>query len=81
MFWFLVIVVLFGTWLFRAYFMPFAPCRRCKGAKVNAVTRSYGKGKRHGLCGKCGGSGSRQVLGSRQVHRAVRAIVAARRRD
>ena len=64
----------FVIWFARAYFMPFANCRRCHGTKANAVTRSFGNGKRFGPCGKCKGSGSRQVLGAKQVHQLVRSL-------
>jgi len=35
--------------------------------------------RRYGLCKKCGGTGSRQVLGSKTVHRTVRALRTAAR--
>jgi hypothetical protein len=61
-------------WLVRAWLWPFAPCRRCKGSKTNRGSTR----KRFGNCRRCGGSGYRQVLGSRTVHKAVRALA---RRD
>ncbi len=70
----LIAAIASGVWLFRAYFMPHAACRHCKGAKVNMVTRWWGAGKRSGPCRWCGGSGSRMVLGSKAVHKAVRAM-------
>jgi hypothetical protein len=72
---FLIIVGALGAWAVRAYFWPFAACRRCKGAKTNTGSTR----KRYGLCKRCGGTGSRQVLGSKQVHRAVRSLIAYRR--
>ena len=63
------------VWIIRAYFWPFTPCRACKGKKTNPGSSR----KRFGLCKRCGGSGSRQVLGSKSVHRAVRAAVKYRR--
>lgn len=63
-----VALILLAAWVVRAYFWPYARCRRCQGRKTN---KGSGR-KRFGLCKKCGGSGSRQVLGSRTVHRAVR---------
>lgn len=74
----LIAAIASGVWLFRAYFMPNARCRRCGGTKVNVVTRWWGGGERSGPCGKCGGSGSRMVLGSRTVHKAVRGLRSAR---
>jgi excinuclease UvrABC ATPase subunit len=62
----------FAVWAFRAYFMPMADCKRCEGTGKNAVTRQFGKGKRHGKCGKCKGSGDRWVLGAKTVHKALR---------
>lgn len=75
----MVVTISLLIWLLRAYFMPYANCRRCKGTKVNAVTRSFGKGRRFGPCRKCGGSGHRQVLGSVHVHKAVRGMRGAAR--
>lgn len=64
-------------WVARAYFWPFSQCRRCKGAKTNPGSSK----KRFGACKKCGGTGMRQVLGSKQVHRAVRSLIAYRRKS
>jgi hypothetical protein len=61
---FLIIVAVLVIWTARAYLVPFAACRRCQGKKVNRFSNA----KRFGPCGRCGGSGQRQVLGSRQVH-------------
>jgi len=72
---FLLIVAAAAVWTVRAYFWPFARCRRCSGRKTN---RGSG-GKRFGLCKRCKGSGSRQVAGSKQVHRAVRSLTAYRK--
>ncbi len=72
---FLLIVAALAAWTVRAYIWPFANCRRCKGAKTN---RGSSK-KRFGTCSRCGGSGTRQVLGSRAVHRAVRSLIAYHR--
>ena len=68
---FLIILIAVAGWTVRAYFWPFARCRRCKGAKTN---RGSSK-KRFGTCSRCGGTGTRQVLGSKTVHRAIRALV------
>jgi hypothetical protein len=62
-------------WFVRAYFWPFTQCRWCKGSKTNPGSTR----KRYGMCKRCGGSGMRQVLGSKQVHKAVRSVIAARR--
>lgn len=64
----LVLIVL-AVWAFRAYKWPFTQCRRCQGKKTNPGSTR----KRYGLCRKCKGSGSRQVLGAKTVHRAVKA--------
>jgi hypothetical protein len=73
LFWLILIAA--AVWVVRAYVWPFAPCRRCKGAKTNTGSSK----KRFGLCKRCGGTGSRQVLGSKQLHRAVRSLIAYRR--
>jgi hypothetical protein len=73
--WFLLTVTAAAVWTVRCYFWPFAPCRKCKGAKTNPGSSK----KRFGACKRCGGTGTRRVLGSRQVHRAVRSLVAYHR--
>jgi len=69
---FLLALAAAAGWTVKSYFWPMAPCRRCRGRKTNRGSTR----KRFGPCGKCGGTGSRFVLGSRAVHRAVRALVA-----
>jgi hypothetical protein len=71
---FLIIVAVLVIWTARAYLLPFSPCRRCKGGKVNRLSNA----RRFGPCGRCGGTGHRQVLGSRQVHKAVRSLTGYR---
>ncbi len=68
-----------GRWVIRAWFWPFTQCRRCEGRKVNTGSTR----KRYGLCKKCGGTGQRQIVGSKQVHRAVRGLrsAASKRKD
>ncbi len=73
---FLLIVTALAAWTVRAYLWPFAPCRRCRGTKTNRGSSR----KRFGTCSRCGGTGSRQVLGSRAVHRTVRALTDYRRK-
>jgi DnaJ-class molecular chaperone len=71
---FLIILGAAAAWTVRAYFWPFAPCRKCKGARTNRGSSR----KRFGTCPRCGGTGTRQVLGSKAVHRAVRSLIAYR---
>jgi hypothetical protein len=59
------------VWTVRAWFWPLAPCRKCDGTKTNSGSTH----ERFGQCKRCKGSGMRQVLGSRMVHRAVRAAL------
>ena len=61
------------VWTVRAYFWPFTQCRACRGRKTNPGSTR----KRYGMCRRCGGTGSRQVLGSKAVHRTVRSLRAA----
>ena len=70
-----LILIALAIWTIRAYFWPFAPCRKCKGAKTNRGSTR----KRFGSCPRCGGTGTRQVLGSKAVHRAVRSLIAYHR--
>ena len=70
---FLVAVGVAAVWAARAYFRPFADCGVCGGS---GKKRS---GKRFRNCWRCGGKGRRQVLGSKQVHRAVRSLIAYRK--
>jgi DnaJ-class molecular chaperone len=69
----IALAVLAAGWVVRAYFWPYAACSRCSGRKVSKGSTR----KRFGLCGKCGGTGARQVLGSKAVHRAVRSARSA----
>jgi hypothetical protein len=73
LFW--LILTAAAVWTVRAYFWPFARCRRCKGGKTNRGSTR----KRFGTCPRCGGTGMRQVIGSRAVHRAVRSLIAYQR--
>jgi hypothetical protein len=73
LFW--LILTAAAIWVVRAYFWPFAACRKCKGTKTNLGSSR----KRFGTCKRCGGTGTRQVLGSKQVHRAVRSLIAYHR--
>jgi hypothetical protein len=75
LFW--LILIALAAWAVRAYFWPFGPCRRCKGAKTNPGSSK----KRFGVCKRCGGTGHRQVLGSKQLHRAVRSLIAYHRKQ
>lgn len=57
-----------GRWAWQALFHPFAPCRRCDGSGKNPGSN----GKRWGRCWRCSGSGTRQVIGSKQVRKLLR---------
>lgn len=70
----LVAVILALVLLGDLYVHPLKPCGRCSGKGTNKGSRRSAFGK----CGKCGGARQVQRLGSRQVHRAVRSLVAAR---
>jgi DnaJ-class molecular chaperone len=58
-----------------AYAHPFRPCPRCKGKGTNRLSTR----RRSGPCGRCGGTRQVQTLGSRQLHKAVRALTGHRR--
>lgn len=58
-----------AVWAARALFWPFAACRWCRGRRGRNAGST---GRRWGRCRMCDGSGQRQVLGSKAVHRAVR---------
>jgi len=70
----IVAALLVLRWLWHAWFHPMAPCGRCGGSGRNPGST----GKRWGPCRRCKGSGSRQVRGSKQLHRAVRGLRSAR---
>ncbi len=72
----LIILAALGVWAVRAWLWPFTPCRRCQGAKTNPGSTS----RRWGACRACKGTGSRQVLGSRALHKAVRSLASSRRK-
>lgn len=67
--WLVLAVLLIVAWTIGVYFWPFTQCRRCSGRKTNPGSTP----KRYGLCRKCGGNGSRQVLGAKAVRRTARA--------
>lgn len=75
MHWFELGLIAAAVWVVRAWFWPFARCRKCGGSGRNRGST----GKRWGQCRRCGGSGRRQVLGSKQVHKAVRGLRSAAR--
>lgn len=55
-------------WAVSLYLWPFATCGRCRGKRTNAGSNR----KRWGACKRCGGTGQRQRLGSKAVHRIAR---------
>jgi hypothetical protein len=57
------------------YLWPFRPCPRCKASGTNPGSNQH----RHGTCRRCKGTRHVQRIGSRQVHKAVRAVIAYRR--
>ena len=67
--WLVVFAVI--AWMICAWLWPFAPCFRCQGRKTNRGSTK----RRFGQCKLCGGSGNRQVLGSKSLHKAVRSTV------
>jgi DnaJ-class molecular chaperone len=67
----LVVLAVIGWWAWHAWFHPFRPCPRCHGKGTNPGSNR----KRHGDCRRCHGTRRVQRIGSRTVHRAVRAIV------
>jgi hypothetical protein len=62
-------------WLASLYLWPFRPCPRCSGSGRNTGSNN----RRHGDCGKCGGTRRVQRLGSRAIHKAVRGTADAAR--
>jgi hypothetical protein len=66
------VILMWAIWL---YFHPFKPCWACKGTGVNRGSSR----KAFGRCRRCKGSRQVQRIGSRQLHRAVRATVHANR--
>ena len=62
-----LIIFLILAWALCAWRWPFAPCWWCKGRKLNhGSTR-----KRFGTCRVCKGSGYRQILGSKSLHKLI----------
>lgn len=64
-----VLGAVIAVWAVRALLWPFAPCRWCSGRRGRTPGSTS---RRWGNCWACGGSGRRQVLGSRTLHRALR---------
>lgn len=73
----LVIAVLVAAlaWTGSLCLWPMRPCRRCGGKGTNPGSSR----RRFGPCKRCQGSRSVPRVGSRQVHRAVRAAVLYRK--
>ena len=61
---------LVALYFVRAYLWPYVTCSWCDGKK----TRPGSTRRRYGPCFWCKGTGSRQVLGSRLAHKAVRSL-------
>jgi len=68
-----IALIALAAWAVRAWFWPFAKCAKCAGSGKNRGST----GRRWGQCRRCKGSGSRQVLGSRRLHAAVRSVRSA----
>lgn len=73
--WAWLILFLPAVWAVCAYRWPYAPCWRCRGRKSNPGSTK----KRFGSCKACKGSGMRQVLGSKALHKAIRGAANARK--
>ncbi len=58
------------------YVWPFKPCPRCKGKGTSRGSTR----RRHGDCGRCGGTKRVQRVGSRFVHHTVLAVASERRK-
>jgi|HubBroStandDraft_1064217.scaffolds.fasta_scaffold388095_2 hypothetical protein len=67
-----VLAVLAGAWVIRVWRWPFGPCGKCGGSGRNTGST----GRRWGRCRRCKGTGTRQRLGSRPVHKVL-----SRKRD
>ena len=74
----LVAVIVALVYLGDLYAHPFKPCPRCAGRAIPGTNRGS-RPRAFGRCKRCGGSRQVQRIGSRQVHRAVRALVKANR--
>lgn len=73
--WWWLVVFAPAAWVVCAWRWPFAPCWSCEGRKTNRGSTR----RRFGKCRLCDGSGTRQVIGSKTLHRAFRS--GARYRD
>jgi DnaJ-class molecular chaperone len=64
-------------YLAHLYVHPFGPCRKCSGRGTNrgSTRRAFG------TCRRCKGTRTRQRLGSRALHRAIRAASAYRHKE
>jgi hypothetical protein len=59
------------------YVHPFKPCPRCSGRGIPGTNRGSRRSA-FGRCKRCGGTRQVQRIGSKQLHRAARALVTAR---
>jgi hypothetical protein len=69
---FLIVSALTAAWLLSLLVHPFGKCWLCRGRRVR-VARGRRKARR---CRACRGTGRRQRLGSRTVHRIRRQVAA-----
>jgi hypothetical protein len=67
---FLIVSGLAAAWVLSLLVHPFGKCIACRGRRVRV------NGRRARRCRLCGGSGRRQRLGSRTVHRIRRQVAA-----
>jgi DnaJ-class molecular chaperone len=70
---YLVVTLAVTGYAVWAYTHPFRPCPRCQGKGTNRGSTR----RRSGRCKRCKGNRQVQTIGSRALHRAVRALVQA----
>jgi DnaJ-class molecular chaperone len=68
----LILAVALAAEVVSLYVMPFARCRRCRGARH--IMRGTKRKPRPVTCPRCKGTGREQRAGSRTVHQLARRV-------
>jgi hypothetical protein len=67
------------VWVVSLYLWPFAHCLKCQGSGKNRGSKTRGRG-RYGQCRRCKGTGRRNRIGAKTVHRGRVSLAERRRR-
>jgi hypothetical protein len=75
----LIILIAAVVWVGSLYLHPFAHCLKCLGSGKNRGSKTKGRG-RYGQCRRCKGTGRRNRIGAKTVHRGRVSLAERKRR-